>query len=117
MGEIILNKQLIACCGLDCEKCDARIATIKNDDELRKKTAKLWSKMNQVLITPEMIDCMGCRVDGVKTSFCDNMCEIKKCVLEKGYSTCAECSNIELCEKIKMVLSNNSDAVHNLKSL
>ena len=26
-------KQLIACCGLDCENCDARIATINNDDK------------------------------------------------------------------------------------
>ena len=31
--------QLIACCGLDCEKCDARIATITNDSALREKTA------------------------------------------------------------------------------
>ena len=26
---------LIACCGLDCEACDARIATITNDNALR----------------------------------------------------------------------------------
>lgn len=39
-------KQLIACCGLDCESCDARIATVKNDDELREKTAQKWSAMN-----------------------------------------------------------------------
>ena len=30
-------KQLTACCGLDCESCDARIATVKNDDVLREK--------------------------------------------------------------------------------
>ena len=24
--------ELIGCCGLDCEKCDARIATLKNDN-------------------------------------------------------------------------------------
>ena len=36
-------KQLIACCGLDCENCAARIATVNNDDELREKTAKEWS--------------------------------------------------------------------------
>lgn len=30
-------KQLIACCGLDCENCTARIATVNNDDELREK--------------------------------------------------------------------------------
>lgn len=39
-------KQLIACCGLDCENCDARIATVTNDDALREKTAKEWSVMN-----------------------------------------------------------------------
>ena len=33
-------KQLIACCGLDCENCDARIATINNDDKLREETRK-----------------------------------------------------------------------------
>ena len=31
-------KQLIACCGLDCENCDARIATINNDDKLRNRS-------------------------------------------------------------------------------
>lgn len=34
-------KQLIACCGLDCESCDARIATVKNDDELRENRPKV----------------------------------------------------------------------------
>ncbi len=37
--EKILMNQLIACCGLDCEKCDARIATVTSDDALREKTA------------------------------------------------------------------------------
>ena len=41
-----MMKQLIACCGLDCENCDARIATVTNDDALREKTAKAWSVMN-----------------------------------------------------------------------
>lgn len=35
-----MMKQLIACCGLDCENCDARIATVRDDNELREKTAK-----------------------------------------------------------------------------
>lgn len=33
-------KQLIACCGLDCESCDACIATVANHDELRGKNAQ-----------------------------------------------------------------------------
>ena len=40
------TNQLIGCCGLDCEACDARIATITNDTALREKTAALWSKLN-----------------------------------------------------------------------
>ena len=43
-------KQLIAYCGLDCEKCDARIATLTNDNALREKTAALWTEMNLSLI-------------------------------------------------------------------
>ena len=35
------TNQLIGCCGLDCEKCDARIATLTNDNALREKTAAI----------------------------------------------------------------------------
>ena len=36
------TNQLIGCCGLDCETCDARIATVTNDDALREKTAAFY---------------------------------------------------------------------------
>ena len=36
----------IACCGLDCEQCDAYIATLDDDQALREKTAKLWAELN-----------------------------------------------------------------------
>ena len=61
--------QYIAYCGLDCETCDARIATINNDDALREKVAGLWSELNGVQIMPEMINCTGCRIEGVKTPY------------------------------------------------
>ncbi len=60
-------KKMIAYCGLDCEKYDAYIATIKNDQSLRDKTAKLWTELNNVPILPEHINCEGCRMDGLKT--------------------------------------------------
>ena len=62
------KNELIACCGLDCETCDARIATITNNDALREKTAALWTKLNAVTITPDMIHCSGCRVEGAKNA-------------------------------------------------
>ncbi|MCR5687750.1 MAG: DUF3795 domain-containing protein [Lachnospiraceae bacterium] len=47
----------IAYCGLDCETCEARLATINNDNELRIKVSKEWSALNGVEITPEMMLC------------------------------------------------------------
>ena len=108
-------KELIACCGLDCEKCDGRIATINHDDALREKTAKLWSEMNYATITKEMINCMGCRVDGVKTPFCAGACEIRKCVKSKGFETCGECTELGNCQKIGSMIENNPQVLKNLK--
>ena len=115
MKETKQTKKMIAYCGLDCEKCDARTATINNDGALREKTAELWSKMNGVPITPEMINCMGCRMNGVKTPFCDSMCEIRKCALEKKVNTCGDCANVDRCEKVGEIINNNKQAEENLK--
>lgn len=38
-------KDMIGYCGLDCEKCDAYIATVNDDQALREKTAKLWAEL------------------------------------------------------------------------
>ncbi len=110
-------KQLIACCGLDCETCDARIATVKNDDELREKTARKWSEMNNVPeITADTINCMGCRTDGVKFAFCSNHCEIRKCVHQKGFDTCGDCQELDNCPIVAPILQNAPGAKENLRS-
>lgn len=108
-------KDLIGFCGLDCELCQAYIATINDDDELREEVAKHWSELNNVEISPEMINCMGCRVEGVKTPFCDFMCPIRQCALENNYDTCADCDKMEGCEKLVMIFENNDTAYKNLK--
>ena len=110
-------KDLIAYCGIDCEKCEARIATINNDDLLREKVAKLWSKLNGIEMTKEMLNCEGCRVGGVKTPFCDSLCEIRKCAMNKKYNTCGDCDNLDNCIKIKMIIDHNDEAYNNLKDL
>lgn len=108
-------RELIACCGLDCEKCDARIATVNDDDALRERTARLWGEMNNVSITKDMINCMGCRTDGVKTFYCDSLCEIRKCAMGKGLGTCGDCDELERCKTVGMVLENSPDALSNLR--
>ena len=108
-------KNMIGYCGLDCEKCDAYIATINNDQSLREKTAKLWAKLNNAQILPEHINCEGCRVEGIKTVFCNNLCKIRQCGLKKGIATCGDCSELENCNTIQPIISNNPDALKNLK--
>ena len=108
-------KEFIAYCGLDCEKCEARIATVNNDNELRKKVAAEWTELNHVEITPEMINCAGCRVDGVKTPFCDSLCQIRQCSMSKKFETCGSCDEVSTCGKVKMIIGNNKEALENLK--
>jgi len=107
-------KELIACCGIDCESCDARIATITNDNALREETAKKWSSMFKSSdIMAETINCMGCRTQGVKIGHW-NDCEIQKCVHEKGYQTCGDCTELDTCQIVNFVLQNVPGAKENL---
>ena len=110
-----MMKDFIAYCGLDCEICEARIATVNHDDDLRRKVAKLWSELNGVEITPEMIHCIGCRIPGVKTPYCESICPIRKCAREHNYTTCGNCGEMNRCEKLGRLAENNPDAIRNLK--
>lgn len=105
----------IAYCGLDCEKCDAYIATINDDQALREKTAKLWADLNNAPILPEHINCQGCRAHGIKTVFCDSLCDIRQCALKKGMTTCGDCPDMEKCKNVGVIIANNTEALENLK--
>jgi len=110
-------KTLIACCGIDCVGCDARTATITNDNELRAKTAASWRELYQnEAITTESINCMGCRADGVKFAHC-NECEIRNCAKSKGYETCGDCSQLDTCPTVGFILQIVPDAKINLQSV
>ena len=106
--------EFIAYCGLNCELCDARLATIHNDDALRNRVAKEWSELNGVEITPDMIHCVGCRIDGVKTPYCESLCEIRKCALASKTETCGGCDKVKECAKVGMILKNSEEAKKNL---
>ena len=108
-------KKMTGYCGLDCEKCDAYIATVNDDQALREKTAKLWAELNNAPILPEHINCEGCRMNGAKTVLCDSLCGIRKCALNKGVSTCGDCSELETCPTVGAILENNPAALENLK--
>lgn len=111
-----MNK-LIACCGLNCESCGAYIATLKNDDELRKQTAEEWQKMfNAPSINPESINCTGCRPEGTKFAHCHD-CQVRNCVKNKGFETCAQCEELESCKIVGHIHQFSAEALENLKKL
>jgi hypothetical protein len=110
-------EKLIACCGLNCDSCDARIATKADNDELRAQTAEKWKvQHNAQGITPDMINCTGCREAGVKFEHC-NKCEIRNCVASKNFQTCADCDMMEDCTILGPIRQFVPDALENLKSL
>lgn len=104
---------LTACCGLDCETCDARTATLTDDNALREKTARKWSEMNNMPIHAESINCIGCRTDGVKCSYCGN-CAIRSCVNSKGFETCGDCDGLDTCPTVGPIFEHLPAAKDNL---
>ena len=91
--------ELIAICGLHCDECGALIATLNNDNEKRAEVAKTWSELFKKEFKPEDINCNGCTsVDGELFNYC-NICEIRKCGMEKGVINCAYCDEYG-CDKL-----------------
>jgi hypothetical protein len=110
-------EKLISCCGLNCATCDARIATIENDDELRKITAEKWRAQFQASdLTPKMINCTGCREEGVKLGHW-SMCQIRVCASSKGFNTCGDCPDMETCGLISPIHSFSPEAKTNLLNM
>lgn len=91
---------MIAFCGLDCSKCEGYLATQANDDDMRAKVAKQWSALYNADIKPAHINCDGCRSEGRKFFYCSNICEIRKCCIEKDVANCAAC-DMYTCDKLK----------------
>jgi hypothetical protein len=112
-----MDDKLIACCGLDCATCEAKIATVTDDNKLRKETAEKWKvQYNTPDILPEMINCTGCREEGVKVLHCAE-CEIRNCVKSKGFDTCADCEKLDSCSIVGDIHKYVPGTLENLKSL
>lgn len=92
-------ERMIAFCGTVCTECPAFLATERDDDDGRKKTAELWSKQYNADIKPEDINCKGCISEGgLIFGYC-NVCEIRECGREHGLRNCAYCDEY-VCEKL-----------------
>jgi len=93
-------QKIISACGIVCSECTAYIATLNNDEDMRKKTAEDWSKAFNATLTAKDICCDGCmEEDGRYFAHCLE-CEIRKCVQAKSIPNCAYCEDYA-CEKVE----------------
>jgi len=107
---------LVGYCGLYCNACGIRQEKIKTAvnslrdivasygfDKIMPELAKWepsfehYDEFNQVMngLVKMFGDCPGCLQDGG-----DPDCKVRSCAKQKGYRTCAECSESEMCENL-----------------
>lgn len=103
-----MSNLMLAHCGLDCSKCEAYVATINKDLELKTQVADKWSTQFGGAFKALDINCMGCRSDGPHFCHCSN-CEIRACSNGKGYEHCGQCPEFS-CEKVEHVLKHDPGA-------
>lgn len=106
---------MLSCCGLDCEGCEAFIATEKNDQGLRAQVAAKWSELYKHAFKPEDINCTGCRSEGVRFMHCA-MCQVRSCVYERERENCAGCDEYP-CEPLSEIFAFAPDAKQRLDAI
>jgi hypothetical protein len=109
-------EKMVAFCGLVCTDCDAFIATQENNDVKRKEVAEAWSKEFGGEIKPEEINCDGCLTKEGRHINHWNVCEIRKCGMEKGVENCAYCNDYN-CQKLTVFLENSPEAKETLEEI
>jgi hypothetical protein len=85
--------EMISYCGLLCNECPAFLATQDNDDSLREKVAKKWSKMFGFDLKAEDVNCDGCQSGSERLIGHCQTCAIRKCGMEKQMKNCAHCDD------------------------
>ncbi|OLS13578.1 MAG: hypothetical protein RBG13Loki_2799 [Promethearchaeota archaeon CR_4] len=111
------NTKLVAYCGLNCKNCKAKsqqrlqLAT-RLKENLQELPLELFSQIlppfkniKQVMEFLEFLPQMGAQTCcTAETSPCGNPnCEIRACVKEKGFRTCAECVGYPTCAKLNFL--------------
>jgi hypothetical protein len=133
----IKPEDLVGYCGRYCGKCGICGFSIqKNVDVLRNVVGTAaFAKAAEGLGWPVMRDIAGhcCKeFEDQVSSFCELApklfpsfcrggcvppCEVARCCSERGFFTCAECSDMETCEKLLPVLKKYPEQVKNLKGI
>ena len=84
-------------CGVNCEKCNAYVATTTGNESLKMKVIKEWGALYKRNFEVEDILCYGCKSDTL-FMLC-SLCDIKPCNEKHNVSNCQDCENCP-CERI-----------------
>jgi len=97
----MVMKEIISRCGYRCDLCLAYKPNIEADPENPRRLSAGWRRYFGLRIPPENIVCDGCLAKDPQ--LIDKNCPVRLCVIEKGISTCAECTAY-ICEKLEELL-------------
>lgn len=109
-------ERLVGYCGIICSECPVLMASQKNDDAERKRVAEIFTKQYGKEYKPEDINCDGCLSDTQRIFEYCNVCEIRKCGMEKKVKNCAYCSEYP-CDKLSKLFSQYPKAKETLDEI
>ncbi len=82
---------MIAPCGFRCDQCLAFVDNARTPAD-RATGSAAWAQYWRLRVAPERMQCHGCAAGPVAgLEFPDVNCKFRRCVLEQGLTTCAEC--------------------------
>ena len=112
---------MIAYCGLECDSCPIRLATLEKDEmrqqEMRESIARTCNEHYGMHLKPEDVnDCDGCLANtGRLFSGCLS-CAIRKCVIGRNLESCADCPEYA-CDNLKTMFRSDPSAEARLNKI
>jgi hypothetical protein len=93
---------MIGYCGYNCHLCAAR----SEDINIRQKMVEAWRKyLGHEHYTAENVKCRGCKSNG--DLIADKQCKARPCAREKGFESCAQCSEFP-CDKVRHLITSSA---------
>jgi hypothetical protein len=96
------TREELGFCGADCEECNI-YRKMWFGEELKPETLRRWQEDAREYwhvdsLTPNDLNCKGCRNDYEGLFFGFTLCPIKKCCGDKGFSSCGMCNDLDTCQ-------------------
>ncbi len=88
--------RVMSACGVMCSDCGAHLAASKGPN-FQKTVADAWRRIYGRDEDPDKISCGGCLSSDDQVFYTSVRCKARRCCLEKGFRSCAECPK-ESCE-------------------